>query len=357
MNRDRQLEQVKAATFIGKNAAFLGCLLCGLNFSWTKEIPTAAVTTNKQFMWNPDFFDSLSFEERKFVLLHELWHIALLHGLRCGNREHRRWVMACDYRINANLIKDGYTMPEGGLFSEAYIDPRISEEDIYEDLPDSDDYESQSWGSNELELTPSEQTSLVQAALNTAGMAGDVPGNAEKVFKDFLKPKLNWRVLLHRYLLEMIEPDYSWSKPNRRFRDVYLPSLLPQEGRLIAIALFLDTSGSITDEQTQRFISEAKFIQENLMPEKLIVVQFDTMIQEEKIYTVDKPFKNIIIKGYGGTDYSPVREYILKHKPTLSLIFTDLDADPIGDIGKNRVLWITTSHRIAKVGETIRVEE
>ena len=114
MNRDRALDQVKAATFIGKNAAFLGCLLCGLNFHWSKEIPTAGVTTNNTFIWNPDFFDSLSFKERQFILLHELWHIALLHGVRCGDRDPKRWIAACDYRINANLIKDGYTdMPQG----------------------------------------------------------------------------------------------------------------------------------------------------------------------------------------------------------------------------------------------------
>lgn len=358
MNRDRALDQVKAATFIGKNAAFLGCLLCGLNFRWSNEIPTAAVTTNKQFIWNPKFFDSLTFEQRQFILLHELWHIALLHGLRCGDREHKRWVAACDYRINANLIADGYEMPEGGLYSYDFADPDISEEEIYEALPPDPENQSQPWGGDQFEMSPSETIALVQTALNTAKMAGDTPGDVEKVFKDYVKPKLNWKVLLHRYLLDMIEPDYSWTKPNRRFRDVYLPSLLPQEGRLISIALFLDTSGSISEKETQRFISEAKYIQEVLNPEKLIIVQFDTAIQEETVYTSEKRFKGIKIKGYGGTDYRPVRDYILKHKLTLSLIFTDLYADPMGDVGKNKVIWITTSPNLeGSVGETIHVEE
>ena len=117
MNRNRALDQIKAATFIGKNAAFLGCLLCGLSFQWSKSIPTAGITPNNCFIWNPDWFDSLTFEERKFILLHELWHIALLHGIRCGDRDPKRWVAACDYRINANLVKDGYDtiVGEGGV--------------------------------------------------------------------------------------------------------------------------------------------------------------------------------------------------------------------------------------------------
>lgn len=357
MDRDRALDQVKAATFIGKNAAFLGCLLCGLNFSWSKEIPTAGVTTNNHFIWNPDFFDSLSFKERQFILLHELWHIALLHGVRCGDRDPKRWIAACDYRINANLINDGYTdMPQGGLYNEDWAGDEWSEETIYATLPENPS-NAQSWGGSDFQASGMEQISLVQTALNTAKMAGDVPGNVEKTFHEFLKPKLNWKVILHRYLLDLIEPDYSWTKPNRRFRDVYLPSLLPQEGRLISIAVFLDTSGSISEEETKRFISEVKFIQENLNPEKLMVVQFDTEIQDEKIYTSENRFTNLEVKGYGGTSFVPVRDYILKNKPTVSLIFTDLYARPMESVGKLKVFWITTSDFDAEIGETIHVEE
>lgn len=358
MNRDRALDQVKAATFIGKNAAFLGCLLCGLTFSWSKEIPTAGVTTNNRFIWNPDWFDSLTFEERKFILLHELWHIALLHGIRCGNRDPQKWVAACDYRINANLINDGYEqMPAGGLINEDWMSPEWSEEDIYKELP-ANFNNKQAWGGDSLDqMSQTEQIALVQTALNAAKMAGDVPGEVEKTFHEFVKPKLNWKVLLHRYLLDLIEPDYSWIKPNRRFRDIYLPSLLPQEGRLISIAVFLDTSGSISDEEIKRFTSEVKFIQENLNPEKLMVIQFDTQIQDEKIYTSEDRFKDIEIKGYGGTSFKPVRNYILKHKPTLSLIFTDLEAVPMEEVGKNKVIWVTTANFDAEVGETIHVEE
>ena len=358
MNRDRALDQVKAATFIGKNAAFLGCLLCGLSFQWSKSIPTAGITPNNCFIWNPDWFDSLTFEERKFILLHELWHIALLHGIRCGDRDPKRWVAACDYRINANLVKDGYdAMPEGGLINPDWMGSEWSEDDIYNQLP-ANFNQQQAWGSDSLgQSNAAAQVTLVQTALNAAKMAGDVPGEVEKHFHDFVKPKLNWKIILHRYLLDLIEPDYSWTKPNRRFRDIYLPSLLPQEGRLISIAVFLDTSGSISEKEIQRFTSEVKYIQEVLNPEKLMVVQFDTTIQDEKIYTSEDRFKDIDIKGYGGTSFKPVRNYILKHKPTVSLIFTDLEATPMEEVGKNQVIWITTANFDAEIGETIHVEE
>lgn len=358
MNRDRALEQVKAATFIGKNAAFLGCLLCGLKFEWSDKIKTACVS-DTTFRWNPDWFDSLTKDERAFVLLHELWHIALLHSARLGSRDPQRWNIAADLRINADLINDGYIMPDSGLYLDQYNDSDYwSEERIYEEIPEGVD--PQGWGTFIEQANPTEvmnQVSLVQQAATTAKMAGSDTSAVENLLREFLKPKLPWKHLLHKYLLEKLEPEYQWNKPNRRFRDIYLPSLLPQEGRLTSIAMFLDTSGSISDDEIKRFTSEVKFVQENLKPHKLIVVQFDTRIQEEKVYTESSQFKNISIKGYGGTSYEPVREYILLNKPTLSIIFTDLCATPMEPVGKNRVLWVVSwSKEDAPFGDTIHVD-
>lgn len=356
-SRDQALEQLKVSTFFGKNAAFLGCLLCGLTFRWDTSIETAAVTETT-FSWNPSFFDSLSKEERKFILLHELWHIALLHCARLQLRDSKKWNIACDLKINANLKKDGYIAPEHSLFNPKYMDDDWSEEAIYNDLPDT--VSLQGWGTC-LKPSTEEETyktiTLVQQAATAAKMAGTDTESIENILNTFLKPKLPWKRLLHKYLLDFLEPEYKWSKPNRRFRDVYLPSLLPQEGRLTSVAMFLDTSGSITTDEIQRFVSEVKFVQEHLQPKQLHVIQFDTRIQEEKIYTESFKFKNIVIKGYGGTSYKPVRQYILKHKPTLSIIFTDLMAYPMDSVDKNKVLWVVSStSEDGPFGDTIHVD-
>ena len=357
MNRDRALDQVKAETFVGQNAAFLGCLLCNLKFSWDSRIETACVSET-DFLWNPDWFDSLDRKERVFVLLHELWHIALLHGLREGNREHDRWNAACDYKINAMLRNQGYQAPKGTLYKERYNDDKLTEEEIYETIPltPQQQYPKQAWGSEKLPKTE-EQVAMVQTALATAQMAGDTPGNVQEVLSKFLKPKLPWKQLLHKYLLDRMESEWSWNRPNKRFSDVYLPAFLPQDGRLTKIAMFLDTSGSIEEEDIKRFVSEVKFVQEVLNPEKLLVVQFDTKIQEETVYNESHAFRNIKVKGFGGTDYQCVHQYILKHKPTLSVIFTDLYACPMKPVGKLDTLWIVKNNSYnAPFGKTIHVD-
>lgn len=353
MDRNRLLDRAKSAAFTDSNAAFLGCLMCNLNFQWTNSVSTAAVD-GINFFWNPDWFDSLTPEERKGVLMHELWHIALLHGIRGESfADHKRWNVACDILINNRLINESYVLPVGALSDPAFIGDEWLEEKIYEALPPSP--QQQCWGTGTFSKNAA-QVTVVQNAIAAAKFAGDVPGNVEATVKEFLKPKLPWKQLLHKYLLDKIEPEYSWNKPNRRFSNIYLPSLLPQEGRLITIAMFLDTSGSISEEDSKRFVSEVKFVQEVMNPEKLIVVQFDTTIQDEKIYTENTPFKNIKLKGFGGTDYECIRQYILKHKPTVSIIFTDLWADPMQDIGNNELIWVVKDNSDnAPQGKTIHV--
>lgn len=357
MNRERQLEQVKASTFINQNTAFLGCLLCNLKFSWDSSIETACVS-NTDFRWNPEWFDSLTKDERKFVLLHELWHIALLHGARMGSRDPERWNVACDIYINNNLISEGYEPIKGCLWDAQYVDHTVTEEYIYDQLPPNQ--KLQVWGTQIQKESSSEtlqKVSMVQQAVSTAALAGNEVGEEViGVIRQFLKPKLPWRNLLHRYLLEKKEPAWNWSHSNRRRRDVYLPAFLPQEESLTSILMCLDTSGSISEEEIKRFVSEVKFVQTNLNPKKLTIIQFDRVIQEIKVYTPNKPFKNIQVKGHGGTSYKEVREYIVQHKPTLSIIFTDLFADPMIPI-KQKVLWVVSSYKNPQFGDCIHVDE
>lgn len=358
MNRDRELDRVKASTFLDKDAAFLGCLMCNLNFIWTKSIATAGIN-NTSFVWNPEWFDSLSHEERKGVLMHELWHLALLHGKRGEKFEdHKKWNISCDIVINQRLIKDGYTLPDGAITDNKYLDDMVwIEERIYSDLPDNQYPNPPTWGSNVFDNISDDQVTLVQTALETAKFAGNEPGNVSQVLHNFLKPKLNWKQVLRNYLLDKIEPEWSWNRPNRRYRDMYLPSLLPQSGRLITVAMFLDTSGSISEEDIKTFITEVKYVKENLNPELLRVIQFDTIIQDEKVYKEDDYIGKFEAKGFGGTDYSCVREYILTHNPTVSIIFTDLYASEMEEVGKNKVIWIIKNNdEDGPFGESIHVD-
>lgn len=377
MDRTQALDQAKTAVFLSGNAAFLGCILNHLDFAWDSSIDTACVSESEDgsmsFKWNPDWFDKLGFKQRQFALLHELWHIALLHGQRCGDRDHKLWNIACDIRINNDLLLEYRyeDAPEGVLYDSKYATSDWTEELIYKDLksctsdssnsnaPQSNSskgHQEQTWGTKEFPASP-EQLQVVQAATTLSRMAGKTPGKVEKILNEILKPKLPWKSILHNYLQDKLDADWSWNRPNRRFHDIYLPSLLPDEGRLISVAMFLDTSGSIEQEDITRFVSEVAYIHSEFKPAKLSVLQFDYKIQEEYTYLPDDNLKKFKMKGGGGTSYNPIHKWIEKHKPTLAIIFTDLYCQPMLPVKGTDLIWIVKNNpeENAPQGKTIHV--
>lgn len=378
MDRTQALDQTKTAVFLSGNAAFLGCILNHMDFSWDSTIESAQVEFHPGgamlFKWNPEWFDGLSYKQRQFVLLHELWHIALMHGPRIGGRDPEQWNIACDIRINNDLIQDPelkfnkYDAPEGSCFSIKYKETGWTEELIYRDLkgmtsdsksPNASQSNSapspQSWGTKELPSNP-EQVQIVESAVTMARMAGKIPGSIEKLLSEFLKPKLPWKNILHNYLQDKLDSDWSWNRPNRRFSDIYLPSLQPDEGRLISVAMFLDVSGSIEEEDIKRFTTEVQYVHSEFKPNKLSVLQFDVKIQDEQTYTPDSSLKKFKLKGGGGTSLKCVHQWITKHKPTLAIIFTDLCCNPMEIVKGTNIIWIIKNNSDdANQGKSIHV--
>ncbi len=95
-------------------------------------------------------------------------------------------------------------------------------------------------------------------ALNIARAEDKVPGRVEETVKGAHASRLDWRTLLRRYMTDAAKSDYSWSLPNRRFIDsgLYLPSI-HSEG-MDAIAVIIDTSGSLPAATLAEFWAELR---------------------------------------------------------------------------------------------------
>ena len=370
---DKELDRVKSKLFLGNNSAFLGSIMCSLGFEWDESIPTAA-TNYKNIYWNPQFFSGLTLETRKTVLLHEMDHVARLHEIRRGNRDPKIWNYACDIRINNDLENRAACTFEGieWVWKDHGVDIGgiKAEEQIYDWLvknaikvPDTGAF-GKGDGGDMLPMPDEHKQVLVNTVIRAiqqakaSGGAGSVPGGLEEMISEFLAPIIPWERLLMEFFTDMFYQDYSWRRPNRRYEDMYLPSLMEtDEGRLDHLIYYLDVSGSITHKEVVRFNSEVKYIQEVLRPKKLTLVQFDTRIQREQSFEESDPFRDIKIVGRGGTNLDPVRQHIDKHKPTAAVIFTDLQCAPmIEPRHKTPVLWvITNSNRVAPFGKQIRI--
>ena len=120
--------------------------------------------------------------------------------------------------------------------------------------------------------------------------------------------------------------DYSWSFPNRRFIDggLYLPSIR-SEG-IDAIAVIIDTSGSLPAQTLADFWAEVREVAAEIQPESVHILQVDAAVQDAAEYaTCDLP-DEIVIKGRGGTDFRPGFAWLDEQgiRPSVCLYLTDM---------------------------------
>lgn len=377
--RDRALDKCKSTVFLADDAAFFGSLMCSLEFIWDDSMPSAA-TDGIRLWFNPHFFMALNEATRSTVLKHELWHVARMHSLRVGNRAPVTWNWACDIRINNDLDKTGknsFTGIEDCWKDHSYDQQGsslMSEEEIYEILvnnqmppPKGGSFGVGIDGDGDLKpLNQKEKQQVINTVVQAvqqakmSGAAGTIPGGVEKILKQFLEPVIPWEQVLMQFFSDMLEDDYTWARPNRRYEHMYLPSHFLDDGRLEHLVYFLDVSGSISMRDILRFNSEIKYIQERLNPQKLTLIQFDTEIQKIDEFEADQPFNEITVNAGGGTCLVPVREMIEKLKPTAAVIFTDLYVTPMEHLTVDiPVIWCVYNNPRATVpfGKMLHIKD
>lgn len=362
--REKALDRCKASLFMHSNAAFYGSLLCALQVVWNADIPTACVD-GTTIEWNPDWFDELSPDARKTVLMHEVNHVARLHLLRAAGKDSSIWNYACDFRINNDLHAERYSFDgiEDACRDPSYDHDHIaSEEEIYEQLMKSAvPNQPVPLSGDMVDMGKSAQAQQVvnavaQAVQAAQSVGGNVPGTVKEYLNRFTNPTVPWEAVLWDFFTSLKDPEINWSRPNRRFQDIYLPSSQDSNNGLQHLMYFLDTSGSVSTEEIVRFNSEVRYIVEVLQPELLTLVQFDTQIQHVSVYEQGDLFEGLDVVGRGGTSLSCVSAYIRERQPTAAIIFSDLECSPMAD-PEIPVIWVKSGvhGHTPKYGQVISV--
>lgn len=342
----KALDKAKIKLMTTPDSAFVSTLCFSLKHAWDESIPTAA-TDGRTIWFNPEAYLKLTPGQQLSRLLHETWHPALGHLGRLGSRNPGRWNAACDYFINLMLIDAGFERIPTWLVDEKYRG--MSADQIYDLLPEDEQGDPDE---NDLRppLTEPEEAALkaeiedlvVRAAVQSR-MQGDKPGTIPgsiQIFLDkLLNPKLPWQTILRKYMNNMNKVDYSWRRPNRRyFPDHHLPSLYSEA--LIDIAVAVDTSGSVSDEEFHRFVSEVASIFKSHKPKKITLIQFDTSLKAiNEVHSLDE-LKALKFTGRGGTRIKPVIDWVHENKPQLMMIFSDGGFHHYNQSVKSPLLWM-----------------
>jgi predicted metal-dependent peptidase len=345
------LDKSKTDILLGKKASFFGSLLCSLEVVWSDSVRYAA-TDGTCLYFNADWWLTLPMPTRRFVLMHELEHVARLHMLRCGGRDMHIWVRACDAVINQFLIRDGESIDqiEWIILMPEYAD--MAEEHVYDLMMKEHGQNPQDDKEDEHDLdaliaaNSGKANKVISAVIRATqqsklyGKGEDIPAYVSELVQKFMTPSIPWETVLYEWCSEFIRGSLSWKRPNRRFPSMYMPSKDKKTATLQHLIYFFDTSASITDEMVMRFNAEVQYIKETLNPKLLTLVQFDTDIRDVRSFDESEPFEITSVSGRGNTSLECVKAYIEKAKPTAAIIFSDMECDPMPKPeGDTPIIW------------------
>ena len=346
LDHHQALSKAKIQLMARPDSAFFTTVCFSLKHMWNENIPTAR-TNGTWIEFSPKFFMSLTVGQQIFLLLHETMHVAYLHMARFQKgMDQSKANIAMDHVINLQLIERGFEMPPFGYADRQYTG--MCWEEVYKLLPDNhpppmmDDLVPSDDPVTDEQLEQAVQDILVRASIQSKmsnDKPGTIPGDIQIFLDKLLNPKLPWNKILSKYLHAFAKNDYSFRKPNRRFFPRYhLPSLVGE--KLINLAIAVDTSGSVSDEDFKVFVTEVHSILRMMNPEQIQLIQFDTAIKSVTKIRNTNELMACRFTGRGGTAITPVLEWANENKPQLLLVFSDGEFRFYGTDTKVQTLWI-----------------
>jgi predicted metal-dependent peptidase len=202
----------------------------------------------------------------------------------------------------------------------------------------------------------------VMSAAMEARSRGDLPEEFERWVDELENPKLPWGSILARFVLDAAKSDYRWSPPNKSFvhLGMYLPSLRSEH---IDIAVAIDTSGSVGEDELKAFLSELQGITQSLTDFTLHLFGCDAAVHDHFVLTQNDDLQaQRFTGGGGGTCFEPVFELMEEEgiKPALLVYITDLMGSFPDEAPSFPVMWVATQdvdEDNVPFGEILRLPE
>ncbi len=309
--------------------------------------------------YSPEFFNSLTDPQVRFVLTHEIYHLALHH---CTSRkpkdprEHMMHNIAQDMAINS-LIKESPqrqvpTDKEGkkmGVFPkdkgwpdklsyEQYLQLIRENPDKCPELGekgngggkgnnktpgegDSESYDGSfdnhdQWGDSQV-VKEKVRAKIDQLAKSEKAW-GNTPSDVMEIIKAAQKSKVNWRQLLNTFIGQCISTirRTTMKKPNRRFGWPIPGKRKKYVGKALAC---VDTSGSMNDKMLAQVISEVNKLTD-YQPVDLCMFDADIEWGPEEWDGSKIEFKAV---GRGGTSFEPPLKLAEEQRYTTVIMLTD----------------------------------
>ena len=344
-------------------APFFGNMATRMQLIDASEWCPTAATNGRNFYYNKKFIEKLSVKKLEFLFGHEICHCVFDHFGRVGSRDRQLSNIAQDFAVNQILVDEriGEKITEvqicydskyrGKAWEEIYDElwekaEKISMPDLLKQLGDlldehinedgsgpGKDGDKEGKGKGMPGMTKEEaqairdeiKEAMIQSA--AAAGAGKTPMGIQRLIKDMTEPKMNWRELVRQEIQSIVRSNYSFMRPSRKGQQsgAILPGMVPET--TIDVAIAVDMSGSIGNEDASTFLGEIKGIMDQYEDFKINLWCFDTEIYNHKEIGQDNAHDLIEYepKGGGGTDFDVNFEFMKREgiQPRKFIMFTD----------------------------------
>ena len=377
------IDLMKTPAFV----AYSGVLMVGsVKVEDDKSKCPTAYTNGRDVVYGREFVAKQTDAKLRGLILHENKHKMYRHiatWKHLWKQDASKANRACDYVINLEIVDEskksnGFVeLPDGGLYDEKYRGLNSAEVFALLDDDDGGDGGGEGGGLDEHGWEDAESMSeeekqelgkqIDQAIRQGAILAGKVGGNLDRCFTDLLSAKVDWREALREFVSTVCngKDDSTWRKPNRRWlqNDLYLPSTISESMGRIVVAV--DTSGSIDQHSVNRFLSEVVGIMNNVNPEIVDLLYWDSEVAGHEVYGVgdgDKMLASTKVKGGGGTSPSCITKYLKDNSivPECVVVLTDgYVGSDWGGTWTSPVLWCIVGgcKAVPSVGQAIHMED
>lgn len=413
MELDAEDKLRRARVQLQKDNPFFGYLVLHLELVEAPDkTQTAGVDFNGHLYYNPEFVEDLSKSQTKGLVCHEVMHLALKGKMRMGARKKDKWNVAQDIIINHIVKQNGFNLPDSGIIpkngSIDVGDVTINDlddqsfESVYDQLPEQDGqggqgqgdesdedgdsegegqgqerskgfddhiYEGENNSDDETGMDEEDFARAMAKARAHAKSQGSSPSGLEGRIEDIMDASVDWRSELLQYISNEVHAGWTWKKQHKRTRSLqeqgHRTTMPDTEKESLNVAVALDTSGSVSEEEIQQFLGEVCGLLNAFEAVNLTLIKHTADVYDVEHY--DDPdesqFTEISVKS-GGTDHRPVFKELEDNwdiDADLLINFTDgyTTAPPNQPFGVDTV-WAVDNHDVGKnrlnFGKILRVE-
>ena len=375
-----------------------------------KEVGRATMGVDKHsnFYYSPDFVESLTGDNLRTAILHELGHIFLGHVIRGGFRKEESpdgWNISVDACVNSLLLLNGFqfdgelsngVIPENDILIIGKkpkqikikdVSKKVAEE-IYDELMKQardkdmikqvtyvgfDDHSKHSSGhessgnkgveKENRQIEKDWKKRMIEAG-EMAKLRGKTPLGMDRYVETLLEEKVNWRAMLQRFVSSEIISDFTWRRRSRKSiaSGFYMPSVKKEN---VDINVVIDLSGSISEQDLRDFLGEIISISNSFKDRvnmKILTHEMGITGEFEVNHANEEKIVDLKMKGGGGTSHKDVWKKLSEARKKVVILLTDGYSDiTSSDNPDCPVIWVVSKggadDKYFPFGNVIRLEE